>query len=157
MSTVLVAGGATGIGRAAFGQLRARGHNVHIADVNLTGAEEVVAEWAHLPGKASASSCDLSSSAGPGQAVHDALQLTASLDAVVVCAAILIERVLGELTIEEWDTTMALNLRAPFLLTQAAGPALASSEHGRVVLIGSTAAFRGGGGSFAYAASKGAW
>jgi NAD(P)-dependent dehydrogenase (short-subunit alcohol dehydrogenase family) len=155
MPTTLVAGGATGIGRATVGQLRARGHDVHIADVNLPGAEQAVAEWAHLPGQASASYCDLSTPDAPGEAVRDALRLSGSLDAVISCAALLVEKMLGELTVQEWDRTMALNLRAPFLLTQAAAPALAASEHGRIVLIGSTAAFRGGGGSFAYAASKG--
>jgi NAD(P)-dependent dehydrogenase (short-subunit alcohol dehydrogenase family) len=50
---------------------------------------------------------------------------------------------------------MAINVRAPFLLIQAAAPALADTG-GSVVLTGSTAAFRGSRGTFAYAASKGA-
>jgi NAD(P)-dependent dehydrogenase (short-subunit alcohol dehydrogenase family) len=87
--------------------------------------------------------------------VRDALELTGTLDAVVFCAALLVETALDEFRLDDWERTMALNLRAPFLLVQAAAPALRRSSAGRVVLIGSTAAYRGGAGSFAYAASKG--
>ncbi|MFC7584727.1 SDR family NAD(P)-dependent oxidoreductase [Nonomuraea antimicrobica] len=85
----------------------------------------------------------------------DAVRLTGRLDAVVVCAALLVEHELADFPAADWDRVMALNLRAPFLITQAAAPHLTASGRGRVVLTGSTAAFRGGGGSFAYAASKG--
>ena len=50
---------------------------------------------------------------------------------------------------------MAVNLRAPFLLAQAAEQALRESEVGRIVLTASVAAFRGGVGTVAYATSKG--
>jgi NAD(P)-dependent dehydrogenase (short-subunit alcohol dehydrogenase family) len=50
---------------------------------------------------------------------------------------------------------MAINVRAPFLFAQAAAGAL-SENRGSLVLTGSTAAFRGSRGTFAYAASKGA-
>jgi NAD(P)-dependent dehydrogenase (short-subunit alcohol dehydrogenase family) len=77
------------------------------------------------------------------------------LDALIVCAGLLVEAELGKIGIEDWDRTIATNLRAPFLLAQAAADALAHSGHGRIVLTGSTAAFRGGVGTVAYAASKG--
>ena len=48
-----------------------------------------------------------------------------------------------------------MNLRGPFLLAQAAATILAQSGYGRIVLTASTAAFRGGAGTAAYAASKG--
>ncbi len=155
MATVLIAGGATGIGRATALRLRAEGHDVHIADLDEEAARKVVAQSEGFPGRGSASHCDLSTPDAPAQAVRDALELGGSLDGVVVCAALLVETVLEEFSIEDWDKTMALNLRAPFLLVQAAAASLRRSDAGRVVLVGSTAAFRGGAGSFAYAASKG--
>ena len=155
MPTVLIAGGGSGIGRAAALRLREQGHDVHIADRDGTAAQQVIDEAALQPGSGSASACDLSSMAGPAEAVAAAVELTGRLDVVVVCAALLVERTLDDFTLDDWDATMALNLRAPFFLVQAAAPHLRVSEAGRVILIGSTAAFRGGSGSFAYAASKG--
>ncbi|MFG1706932.1 SDR family NAD(P)-dependent oxidoreductase [Nonomuraea sp. M3C6] len=154
MATALIAGGATGIGRATARQLLGSGYDVHIADIDLEGAENAV-HGVDGPGRGSAAYCDLATPEGPAQAVRDALRLTGSLDAVVVCAALLVEHELDDFPTADWDRVMALNLRAPFLITQAAAPHLTASGRGRVVLTGSTAAFRGGGGSFAYAASKG--
>ena len=155
MTSVLIAGGASGIGAATVARLRAAGADVHVADIDTAGAAAVVAAQAHHPGSGTVGFCDLATPDGPGQAVVEALAVHGRLDAVVFCAGLLVETALADFTVAEWDRTMAINLRAPFLVAQAAAPALAASPHGRVVLTGSTAAFRGGGGSFAYAASKG--
>ncbi|HTF11651.1 MAG TPA: SDR family oxidoreductase [Asanoa sp.] len=155
MTSVLIAGGASGIGAATATRLRAGGHDVHIADIDVTGAAAVAERLARHPGSGTVSHCDLSTVDGPKAAVRDALAAHGRLDAVVICAGLLVETELDAFTVDEWDRTMALNLRAPFLLAQAAAPALEASGAGRLVLTGSTAAFRGGGGSFAYAASKG--
>ena len=153
MPTALVAGGATGIGRATARRLLAGGWHVHVADIADDTAREGLAD--QPSGRYSVSHCDLATADGAAASVSAALELAGELTAVVVCAGLLVERDLADVTVEEWDRTMALNLRAPFLITQSAAPHLAASGAGRVVLTGSTAAFRGGGGSFAYAASKG--
>jgi NAD(P)-dependent dehydrogenase (short-subunit alcohol dehydrogenase family) len=155
VTAVLVAGGASGIGRATVERLRTGGADVHVADIHAAGAAEVIAGLASHPGSGTVGACDLSTEDGPRQAVTDALAAHGRLDAVVFCAGLLVETELADFTVAQWDRTMALNLRAPFLVAQAAAPSLAASADGRVVLVGSTAAFRGGGGSFAYAASKG--
>lgn len=152
---ILVAGGTTGIGRATTARLLGAGVNVHLADIDSAGASKLVGELAGLPGRLSVSTVDLAAPGGAADAVAAAVDSHGQLDGLAVCAALLVERELDEFTAEDWDRTMALNLRAPFLLTQAAAPSLRASSDGRVVLVGSTAAFRGGGGSFAYAASKG--
>jgi NAD(P)-dependent dehydrogenase (short-subunit alcohol dehydrogenase family) len=155
VAVVLVAGGASGIGAATVARLRAGGADVHVADLNVAGATGVISGLSGHPGSGTVGYCDLSTRDGPRQAVADALAAHGRLDAVVFCAGLLVETALADFTVGDWDRTMAVNLRAPFLLVQAAAPELAKSDNGRVVLIGSTAAFRGGGGSFAYAASKG--
>lgn len=155
MTAVLIAGGATGIGAATAVRLRSAGADVHIADIDTARAADVIAAAAWNPGTGTVTHCDLSTSDGPARAVAEAVEAHGRLDAVVVCAGLLVETELSDFTVADWDRTMALNLRAPFLLTQAAAPHLTKSPAGRVVLTGSTAAFRGGGGSFAYAASKG--
>jgi NAD(P)-dependent dehydrogenase (short-subunit alcohol dehydrogenase family) len=153
MSAALVAGGAGGIGRATVELLRAQGMDVYLADINADAAASVVA--AEAPGRGRSGCHDLATTDGPGQAVESAIGAFGRLDALIVCAGFLVEAELGRIGLEDWDRTMAVNLRAPFLLAQSAAAALARSEHGRIVLTSSTAAFRGGMGTVAYAASKG--
>jgi NAD(P)-dependent dehydrogenase (short-subunit alcohol dehydrogenase family) len=155
LTTALIAGGATGIGRATFRELRVRGYDVVVADVNLDGAQAAVAESAELPGTGTALYADLSTVEAPGVAVSKTLGQFGRLDAVVVCAAYLVEARLEDLSVEEWEHTMALNLRAPYLLAKEAAPALRRSGAGRIVLTGSTSGLQGGVGTVAYATSKG--
>jgi NAD(P)-dependent dehydrogenase (short-subunit alcohol dehydrogenase family) len=149
----VVVGGASGIGRATVEMLRSQGTDVYLADINETGAAEVVS--AEAAGRGLSGYCDLGSVDSPKQVVQDAIAALGRLDALIVCAGLLVEAELSELSLVDWERTMAVNLRGPFLLVQAASPVLARSSHGRVVLTASSAAFRGGAGSTAYAASKG--
>jgi NAD(P)-dependent dehydrogenase (short-subunit alcohol dehydrogenase family) len=149
----VVVGGASGIGRATVGLLRSQGTDVYLADIDKTGAAEVMA--AQAAGRGLSGYCDLGSVDGPRQVVQDAVAALGRLDALIVCAGVLVEAELSEISLADWERTMAVNLRGPFLLVQAAAPFLAQSSHGRVVLTASTAAFRGGAGTAAYAASKG--
>jgi len=150
---VIVAGGATGIGRATVQLLRARGDDVFLADLDEVGARTVVGEPA--AGAGHAGGYDLGTDDGPERAVRDGADVLGGLDGLVFCAGYLVEAELDDVTLEQWERSMAVNLRAPFLLTQAALPHLAASCDGRVVLTSSVAAFRGGPGSTAYAAAKG--
>jgi NAD(P)-dependent dehydrogenase (short-subunit alcohol dehydrogenase family) len=148
-----VIGGATGIGRATVELLRGQGTDVYLADINESRATQVISTDA--PGRGFSGYCDLGSVDGPRQVVQDAIAALGRVDALIVCAGVLVEAELDEITLDDWERTMAVNLRGPFLLVQAAAKVLAQSAHGRVVLTASTAAFRGGAGTAAYAASKG--
>ena len=153
MTVALVAGGATGIGQATVDLLRARGTDVYLADIDEPRASAAIA--AAAPGRGAAGWCDLATLDGPRQAVDAALAAFGQLDALIMCAGFLVEAELADITLESWERTIATNLRAPFLLAQAAARALARSPHGRIVFTASTSAFRGGVGTAAYAASKG--
>lgn len=152
MSVVLVAGGASGIGLGAVRAFRERGDAVLIADLDGAGAERAAAE--ELPGAAAALRCDLATSAGPGVAVAAAVERFGALDVVFGNAGVLRAAPLEDWTVEQWDLTMAVNLRAPFLLAQAAAPHLAASDIASLIFTSSTAAFRGHAGMPAYGASK---
>ena len=152
MTSVLVAGGASGIGRAAVRGFRARGDSVLVADLDLARAQEVAAE--DLPGPAAALGVDLSTRSGPAAAVAAAVEHGGSLDVVFGNAGLLRAAPLAEWTVEDWDRTMALNLRAPFLLAQAAAPHLRRSPLARLIFTSSTGALRGHAGMPAYHASK---
>jgi NAD(P)-dependent dehydrogenase (short-subunit alcohol dehydrogenase family) len=153
VTSVLVAGGATGIGRACVRALRTDGVDVYVADINSDETAAAAAE--PLAGRLVAGRHDLADADAPHQAVAAALDAFGRLDGIVVTAGLHVVAPVEEYPLEAWDRTMAINVRAPFLLIQAAAPALADTG-GSVVLTGSTAAFRGSRGTFAYAASKGA-
>lgn len=153
MSAILVAGGATGIGAEAVRAFRLRGDRVLLADHNQTAGEALVAE--KLPGEAVFVRCDFSDSDSALCAVDAALSFhLGSLDTVFYNAAILEAHPLGEWTAADWDRSMAVNLRTPFLMAQAAAPFLRKSDQGRIILTSSTGAFRGHAGMPAYHATK---
>lgn len=152
MASVLIAGGATGIGLAAMRAFRARGDSVLLADIDEVAAKAAAAE--NLPGPALALSCDLADPSAPARAVEATLELGGGIDVVFGNAGLLIAAPLAEWTVDQWDRTAAVNLRAPFLLAQAAAPHLAISSIGSLIFTASTGAFRGHAGMPGYAATK---
>ena len=76
------------------------------------------------------------------------------LDTVFYNAAILEARPLAEWDASAWDRSSAVNLRAPFLMVQAAAPLLRADRRGRAVLTSSTGALRGHAQMPAYHATK---
>jgi NAD(P)-dependent dehydrogenase (short-subunit alcohol dehydrogenase family) len=152
MASVLIAGGATGIGLAALRAFRARGDRVVLADLDGAAAEAAVAE--DLPGPATALQCDLADPQAPARAVEATVEFGGGLDVVFGNAGVLKAAPLAEWTVEQWDRSTAVNLRAPFLLAQAAAPHLLHSDVASMIFTSSTGAFRGHAGMPAYAATK---
>jgi NAD(P)-dependent dehydrogenase (short-subunit alcohol dehydrogenase family) len=153
VSTVLVAGGATGIGAAAVRAFRRRGDAVLLADINPDAGRALTAE--PLEGRADFVRCDFADVSGAAAAVDAAVELGGGLlDFVFYNAGLLVAHPLEEWTAADWDHTSAVNLRAPFLIAQASAPYLRKSEQGRLILTSSTGAFRGHAGMPAYHATK---
>jgi dihydroanticapsin dehydrogenase len=153
MANVIVAGGATGIGRAAVRGFRARGDNVLLVD-HRPQAQDLVTESA--PGAIKFVQRDLADPEAPRDIVRDCVATFGSLDSVLVTAALMLSAALDEWTFDMWDRTVALNLRMPFLFVQAAAPELAKSSNPSITLISSTGAIRGHAGMSAYQATKAA-
>jgi dihydroanticapsin dehydrogenase len=153
MGNVIVAGGATGIGRAAVRGFRARGDNVLLVD-HRPQAADLVDEQA--PGAIRFIQQDLSELEAPAQIVSAAVAEYGSLDTVLITAALMLSAPLNEWTHEMWDKSVALNLRMPFFFAQAAAPHLAKSDNASLIFISSTGAIRGHAGMAAYQATKAA-
>ena len=153
MSNVIVAGGATGIGRAAVRGFRARGDNVLLVDHRPQAADLVTEE---APGKIRFIQRDLIEPDAPAATVQAALDTFGSLDTVLFTAALMLSAPLKDWTPDMWDRSVALNLRMPFLFAQAAAPHLAKSDNASIILISSTGAIRGHAGMSAYQATKAA-
>jgi NAD(P)-dependent dehydrogenase (short-subunit alcohol dehydrogenase family) len=73
----------------------------------------------------------------------------------VNCAGLNLRPPLGQLTAEQWDELIAVNLTAPFLLGQRYGPAMAERGWGRIINVTSQQADRAFGNSGGYGAAKG--
>jgi dihydroanticapsin dehydrogenase len=153
MGNVIIAGGATGIGRAAVRGFRARGDNVLLVD-HRPQAADLVEEQA--PGAIRFIQQDLSEPGAPAQIVSAAVAEYGSLDTVLITAALMLSAPLSEWTLEMWDKSVALNLRTPFFFAQAAAPHLAKSDNASLIFISSTGAIRGHAGMSAYQATKAA-
>lgn len=154
MTRTLIAGGATGIGAAVALAFAAEGHEVVVCDVNAAGLNALEGKAAALPGRVSTLELDLVPAEAPARAVAHAVEVLGGIDCVFVNAATLVSAKLEDWTVEMWEASMALNLRLPFLITQAAAPHLRASDNPSIIFTSSTGAMRGHAGMPAYHATK---
>lgn len=99
---------------------------------------------------------ELASADGPVQAARQALAEWGTIDILVNNAAIALIRPALELSPDDWDRTMAVNARAPFLLAQALAPGMIAQAWGKIVNISSQTGVIAIDDHAAYAASKAA-
>jgi pteridine reductase len=129
------------VGQAIALALGAKGMKVAVHyNGSAKGAGETVAqlEAKGTPGRAF--QADLSAHEGPAQLIADVVKGFGALDVVVNSAAIMERTPFAEVTASQWDAIMAINLRAPFFIAQAAAPHLAKAS-GAIVNIADLAAF----------------
>ncbi|MEU8459246.1 SDR family NAD(P)-dependent oxidoreductase [Streptomyces griseoaurantiacus] len=152
----VVTGGSSGIGRAVAGALARAGARVVIVardEARLAGTvEELRAEGC----RADWVSADLIDREGVRAAAEEAAGVFGEPDILVNCAGVNLRPPMNELDTEVWDTTLAVNLEAPFLLGQRFGPGMAERGFGRIIHVTSQQAHRAFVHSGAYGVSKGA-
>lgn len=137
----LVTGAGRRVGRAIALALGARGMRVAVHyNASAAGADETAALIRAQGGAAETLSGDLRDPAAVSALAAGVAERFGALHVLVNSAAVMVRTPFGETTAEQWDDMMALNLRAPFLLTQAAARTLAASR-GCVVNIADLAAF----------------
>ncbi len=106
----------------------------------VAGAQETIALIEQAGGHAIAVGGDLTQPDVPSRVIDDVVRAYQSLDVLVNSAAVMIRTPFGEVTPRQWDDMMALNLRAPFFLAQAAARHLCAAK-GAIVNIADLAAF----------------
>ncbi len=146
---VLVTGGARGLGAAICRDLAQAGASVVVVDFNLDGAQAVANEVRGLAMKV-----DITDEQQVRAAVDAVVMRAGRLDVLVNNAAIDHTLALDELTLEQFDAVLRVNLRAPFLLSQQAARVMKKQGAGHIVNIASTAAKRTWPNASAYHASK---
>jgi NAD(P)-dependent dehydrogenase (short-subunit alcohol dehydrogenase family) len=151
---VIVTGAGRGLGRSHAKLLASRGASVVVND--LRGAAEVAAEIVALGGAAVPDEHDVSQEDQAAALVATAVDSFGGLDSIVNNAAISVDPPFAELSAEQFDRTIRVNVRGPFLVTKLAWPHLISSGSGRIVMTASRAPVTGSRKLHSYAASKGA-
>jgi NAD(P)-dependent dehydrogenase (short-subunit alcohol dehydrogenase family) len=152
----LVAGAASGIGRATTLLLARQAARVVAADVNEPGVEELVAS-AEDGLSISALRLDVTEEAAWQTALAHVNERWGQLDILVVSAGITHAAPIDQLTLEAWRRVMAINLDGAFLGTRHAVQAMrAAGRRGSIVLVSSASGIKATPGASAYAASKAA-
>ena len=149
---ILITGSATGIGEAMARRFVAEGARVIIHGLDQAAGEAVATS---LGDRAALHICDLAKPQAAGGLVAFAMEKFGRLDGLVNNAATIPRSNLFTTDVELFDRTMAINVRAPLLLIQAAFPHLKQSR-GAVLNIGSVNAYCGESNLLPYSISKGA-
>ena len=149
----VVTGGASGFGLEIARQLVAAGARIGLLDRDaaaLAAAREELGE-AVLP-----LHTDVRHPAQVEEAIDRAAEAFGGLDTLVISAGVIHIKPLAEVTEDDWDRTLDVNLKGAFLAMQAAAPHLVAAEQGRgrIVAISSDAGRRGFSWIAAYSASK---
>lgn len=148
---LLVVGAATGIGRAVVAAAVAEGARVVLADLAVEQGEATARELG-----ATFIRCDVADEASVKATVTGAVERLGGLDGLVNNAGLQRAGALETITVDDWNSLMAVNTRGVFLATREAIPHLRAAGGGSIVNTSSLAGKRGGPGIAAYAASKGA-
>ncbi|MFD4019917.1 SDR family NAD(P)-dependent oxidoreductase [Streptomyces sindenensis] len=151
----VVTGGSSGIGRAITGALARAGASVVVVARRKAELRSTVDELTAEGCRAAWVSADLSTSEGVRAGAEEAAAAFGEPDILVNCAGINLRPPMTELGEDVWDTTMAVNLKAPFLLGQRFGPGMAERGYGRIIHVTSQQAHRAFVSSGAYGVSKG--
>jgi NAD(P)-dependent dehydrogenase (short-subunit alcohol dehydrogenase family) len=152
--TAVVTGGSSGIGRAIALALGQAGASVLIIARDPGNLRAAVGELAASGCAAASVAADLSDRTALDRAASDVLAAFGPPDILVNCAGLNLRPPMGELTIDDWDALMAVNLTAPFLLGQRFGPLMAERGWGRIINITSQQADRAFGNSGGYGPAK---
>ena len=112
---IVVTGSGSGIGRACAIEFAKEGAKVVVADINLQGAEETVSLIKDGSGAAVAFKADVSEPESVKQLVDFSIKTLSKIDVLVNNAAIQVNKTVEDITFEEWNLQMAVNVGGIFL------------------------------------------
>ncbi|PDT04547.1 glucose 1-dehydrogenase [Rhizobium sp. M1] len=151
---VVITGAGSGMGRAMVGEFVSRGAYVAALDINLARAVETV-EKLSTPDRAYPLQADVSDAGSVESAVKATIERWERIDLLCNNAGILDGHAPAhEVSLEEWNRVLAVNLTGPFLMARAVIPHMLSQGKGAIINTSSTSGFSAAGGGSAYTASK---
>jgi 3-oxoacyl-[acyl-carrier protein] reductase len=159
----VVTGAGRGIGRGIAMLLAEEGAAVMVNDlgVDISGAgqsrapaEQVVAVISSKGGRAIANTDNVASFSAAAHLIDSAVKEFGRIDILVNNAGILRDRMVFNLTEEDWDTVIAVNLKGTFNCTRHAAVHMRQQKHGRIISMSSTSGLYGNSGQANYGAAK---
>lgn len=154
--TALVTGAASGIGWQIAQDLAQQGATVCIVDRNGPGAEAAALAIRDAGGQAAAFAVDLADSGAITQLLDELLPRHGAIDILINNAGVVSTQPVSEVSLALWNSTFAINLTAPMLLTQGVIGGMRDKGWGRIVNVSSISGVRAGTGRLAYGSSKAA-
>jgi NAD(P)-dependent dehydrogenase (short-subunit alcohol dehydrogenase family) len=151
----LVTGASSGIGQAIAAAYAEAGAAVVMVARREAELKTAVQKIQAAGGKAACIPCDLAERKSLYACAEQAPEFFGAPDIVVNAAGINVRKPMLELTEEDWDRTLRINLDASFFLPQRLAPAMIAKGWGRIVNIASLQSVRAFGNSGPYGASKG--
>jgi NAD(P)-dependent dehydrogenase (short-subunit alcohol dehydrogenase family) len=154
--TAVITGGGQGIGRAIAKAFSYHGAIVFITDYFDERAEESAKTIKAEGGTAYADQCDVSDDSSVKAMIGRAMDKMGRIDILVNNAGIELYKTIEEISVEEWDRVMAVNVRGIFLCCKYALPHMKKAGKGNIINMGSIAGYIGAPSQTVYCASKGA-
>jgi 3-oxoacyl-[acyl-carrier protein] reductase len=151
--TAIVTGAARGIGAAVATRLGSDGFDVAVVDLDEAACAQTVDAVKAAGGRALAVAADVSDETAVSAAVDRIAADLGEPTVLVNNAGVLRDNLLFRMSVDDWDTVMAVHLRGSFLMTRAAQAFMTKATYGRIVNLSSTSAL-GNRGQANYAAAK---
>jgi len=159
--TAIVTGAGGGIGHAIALAMAKEGANVVVSDIRQADCQQVTSEIKEQNGQAIAIKCDITKTGEVERMVSGAISEFGKVDILANCAGAISYTPLLEVTDEDWDKILNVNLKGPFICARAVAKNMIQNKWGRIINIASisTGGGRGVGLAFPltvpYTASKG--
>lgn len=150
----LITGGGSGIGEATAKRFAQEEAAVVIVDINAAGAQRVVDEICAAGGRASACHADVTDATESAAMIRHAVDTYGRLDVLHNNATSAGLGLIADMSTDEWNRTVAVNLTAPFLATKFALPVMIAQGGGAIVNMSSAAGVMAEHGLSAYGAAK---
>ncbi len=152
----LVTGASSGIGREICRVYADAGADIAAVGQNEKALSELAGEISDLGRTCVTIAEDLSATEGAERAGDRALDAFGTIDILVNSAGVAHINPALELSVDDWDRTMAVNVRAPFILSRKVAPAMIEQRWGKIINISSQTGVVAIDDHAAYASSKGA-
>ncbi len=151
----LITGAGSGVGRATAALFAKEGAKVVVVDLDQAAGEKTVAQIHIDGGTALFQQADVAKSADAQRMVQQTIDTYGRLDILHNNAGVVAVKFLEDMSEEEWDWLMGVNLKAIFLAIKYAVPHMKALGSGCIINTGSTSSFEGQYMTPAYCASKG--
>jgi len=152
----IVTGAASGIGRASAIEFAREGARVTVADKDEQGGRETVEQILADGREAFFARVDVTSDSEIARMVEETVKRWGKIDILFNNAGVLLVKTIDEMSEEEWDRVMAVNVKSIFLAARHAVPHMRRNGGGAILNTGSIGSFTGQVGTPVYSASKGA-